>query len=166
MSLERLEADRRSSERRKGEHRREYDRRWHERRVNSANLFQIDHRARLFTRWWPVFVLIHGLIVWNWQPVAFGNSMDSVFKWMAFLVASCAACSLIWWRQHWPRYLMGAFAVSRSLAAITQTIYERPPLWVNRTMILTGSLSLTLLWFCLVAVSIPYLETMSNESKR
>lgn len=125
-----------------------------------------------YLRWWPAFVVFNFGIVAYFPPATFTNRFSvNLFSWFAWAVVASGILSLVFPYKLIFRSAMGAFALSRSIAAIATTLSEHDELqkqglfWA-KFWLLNSSLSFTLLWVTMYAVTIPYMKELDHERHR
>lgn len=125
-----------------------------------------------YLRWWPLSVTIYYGIVAYFPPATFNASIaDQVYVWQAWAVFGFGVLSVLFPFKLSFKSAMAAFALSRYIAAIATTLYEhevlqRQGIFWARFFLLNASLSLTLGWVAMYAITIPYMKELGHERIR
>lgn len=137
-----------------------------ERRRARCNM---SRSLKRYLRWWPIYVTIYFGIVAYFPPATFNNSIaDQLYIYQAWVVFGFGVLAVVFPYKLIFKSAIGAFALSRSLAAIATTLYEHNQLqeqgifW-SRLFLLHGSLALTLGWVAMYAVTIPYIKELEHD---
>lgn len=128
---------------------------------------RLDQRTQRFLKYWPLLLVpYYATIAIFPDPVFLGNYLGRIYIFAAYTVALLAPFCTIFWKKIFLRNILVSVLLARSVSIIIVALFA-PPIDIPFSIIcrISASAIISVLFFLITTVEIPYLKVMRHDTK-